>query len=609
MGMFVLNWPNPGISGRFWAPDCHIMSRNLAWAGVGEERWHHSLDIRGSIMRVLDLKRENLLADVTAGLTTALVTVPDGMASAILAGVSPIHGLYALMFGTPVAALTTSAQFMYVANTGALAVAVGSALAGISEAQLVESLIVLTVLVGLFQLLLGLLKLGTLLRFVSNAVLTGFMTGIAVLIILGQLGHLAGYESEVSNKVLQGIDLVLHPGRVHWQSLGTGLAAMAMILLVQRTRLAKFSMVLSMVGAALLVYLLGWTSVDLVADIASIPRGLPAPTLPDPGLVPGLLFPAMAVGIIGLVQGAGVSKTVPNPGGAYSDVSRDFAGKGVANLASGFFRGMPIGGTMSETAVNVSAGARSRWANIFSGLFIIAIVLLLGSLVGRFPLPAIAALLIVAGYEAIDREEVLDVWDIGRGPRLIMAATFLATLALPVQWAVLVGVVLSVLHHVYSASLDVQLVEMTLLEDGSFEERPAPAQLDGDRVTIVRAYGTSFFASMDTMERMLPSAEGAARAVVILNLRGRQSIGSSFVRVAERYAARLRTQGGKLMLSGVNEQVMRQLERTETTEDIPAEDIFMATSKVGASTRAAAAAAREWLLGEERPEATGTDAE
>lgn len=550
-----------------------------------------------TLFKFLDFKRENLPADITAGLTTALVTIPDGMASAILAGVSPIHGLYALMVGTPIAALTTSAQFMYVANTGALAVAVGSALLDRSGAELVQSLLVLTLLVGIVQLALGILRLGNLLRFVSNAVLTGFMTGISLLIILGQLGELTGYHSEQGNKVLKAADLLLHLDQIHLPSLAIGLITVAAILLIKRTRLARFNMVLAMVGTALLVWLLGWTAVPLVADVADIPHGLSLPTLPDLSLVPGLIFPAVAVSIIGLVQAAGVSKTVPNPDGNYSDVSRDFSGQGLANLASGFFGGMPIGGTMSETAVNVNAGARSRWAGIFSGLFIIVIVLAFSSVVERFAMPAIAALLVVAGYESIDFEEILDVWDIGLGPRLIMVITFVATMSLPVQYAVLVGVLLSVLHYVYNASLDIYLMEVVRLDSGLFEERPAPAELQSDQTLVLHLYGTAFFASMETLFEYLPATEQAERAIVILSLRGRRSIGSSFVRIVERYNERLRARGGKLMLSGVHDNVMAQLERTETTDDVPVEDIFLATPRMGESTLQALAAADAWRAG------------
>ena len=126
---------------------------------------------------------KTLNADLTAGLTTALVTIPDGLASAILAGVNPVQGLYSLMFGTPVAALTTGSQYMYVSNTGALAVAVGGVLAAYSQDDILMVLAVLTMLVGGFQFLLGLLRMGWIIRFVSHSVMVGFMTGIALLII------------------------------------------------------------------------------------------------------------------------------------------------------------------------------------------------------------------------------------------------------------------------------------------------------------------------------------------------------------------------------------------------------------------------------------------
>ena len=162
------------------------------------------------LSRLRRLSPTTLKADLSAGLTTALVAIPDGIASAILAGLNPIHGLYALMIGTPIAAMLASSHFMYVANTGALAVATGSALGEFSGEAKVQALIVLVVLVGLIQLALGLLRLGGLVRFVANAVLIGFMTGIAVRIILSQLGELNGYHAEGSNAVMRTLDWIAH---------------------------------------------------------------------------------------------------------------------------------------------------------------------------------------------------------------------------------------------------------------------------------------------------------------------------------------------------------------------------------------------------------------
>lgn len=544
---------------------------------------------------------KNLSADIPAGITTALVTIPDGLASAILAGVNPVHGLYALMFGTPIAALTLSSQYMYVANTGALAVAVGDALGEYQgTVQLTVALVTLTVMVGLFQLLLGVLKLGWITRYVSNAVLVGFMTGIAALIILGQIPNLTGFESQFSNKLMASIDTFLHPRSWDWPTVLVSVVTFALIYLLGRTRLAKFNMIFALFGATLLVGFLKMNSVDLIGDIAEIPEGFPLPKLPDPNLILSLIAPALAIGLVGLIQGAGVSKSVPNADGNYPDVSRDFTGQGLANTASGIFQGLPIGGTMSETAVNISSGAKTRLANLFSGLLIVLLVLLVGDLIELVAMPAVGVLLVVAGYGSIKFPEIEDVRDTGAGPRYVMVFTFLATLFLQIQYAVLMGVILSILIYLYRSSTDIRLVELIPEEDGAILEREAPTNLRENDVTILRIYGSLHFSGAAMLEETLPPAQDSNRAVVILQLRGLDNVGSTFIRVVERYAQLLLANGGKLYLTGVHPHVFKQLELTETTDTILEEDIYLEEEMLGSSTRKAIHSARTWLTDSEQ---------
>ena len=552
-------------------------------------------------MAVIKTIRKTAIADLTAGITTALVTIPDGMASAILAGVSPISGLYALMVGTPIAALTLSSQFMYVANTGALAVSVGDALGGYSGDLRLEALVVLTVLVGIFQLVLGILKLGWITNYVSNSVLTGFMTGIAFLIILGQVDEFTGAHSEYGNKILATFDIILHPSGIDWPTIAIGLVTLVLILLFNRTRFSKFSMVLGMIGASALVQILNLTSVELIQDIAEIPKGFPTPALPGLSLILGLIGPAMAVGLIGLIQAAGVSKSVPNTDGNFPDISRDFAGQGIANVSAGLFQGMPIGGTMGETSVNLSAGAKSRLANIFSGLLITVIVLLFGILIQLVAMPTIAILLIVAGFESIKFDQIEDVRDTGPGPRWTMIVTFVATMILTIQVAVAVGVVLSILIYLLRSAADLRLVELVKQDDGSILEQPAPETLRSNSITVLRLYGSTYFAAAANLADALPSHQDSERVVVILQLRNQSEVGSTFIRVVERYAQQLQETGGKLMLSGIHTRVLEQLEKTETTESINADDIFLAEDLLGSSTVRALDAAQKWM-DDETPE-------
>ena len=533
--------------------------------------------------RLRRLSPATLKADLAAGLTTALVAIPDGIASAILAGLNPIHGLYALMIGTPIAAMLASSHFMVVANTGALAVATGSALGEFSGADKVQALIVLVVLVGLIQLALGLLRLGGLVRFVANAVLIGFMTGIAVRIIMSQLGELNGYHAEGDNALTRTFDWIanLHLSDP-WSSV-IGLGTLALIVLLNRTRVSQLAMAIALVVATLVVALAGLDSVATLNDTALIPSGFPALSTPQWDVVATVFPAAAALAIIGLLQGAGVSKTIPNPDGSYPNLSRDFSAKGVANIASGLFTGMPVGGTMSETAVSLKAGARSRWAGIFAGGFIIFAVWLLADGVGYLAMPAIAALLVVAGIEAIKPARIGDVWHSGWEPRVIMLVTFIATLVLPVQQAVFIGVALSMLHYLYASSVDVRIVSLTPLDNGSFAEHPAPAQLQPGQTVVLAAYGSLHFAAAATLEKKLPSA--ASGAYVILRLRGVQRAGSTLVTVIEQYAHTLRRAGATLMLAEVNPLLHVQLIKTGTVAICGEERVFIAEEDVFAATR------------------------
>src|SRR5512141_2240352 len=243
-------------------------------------------------MDTIKPEKKQLTADLLAGLTFALVNIPQSMAHALLAVVNPVLGLYTLMLAIPVGALFTSATFMNVSTTSALAVAAGDTLINYPTETRGSVLVTLVLLIGIFQVVLGLLRLGWLTRFIPYSVMTGFMTGVAVLIILGQLGDFTGYYSSYSNKVLQSADLLLHRESIVWATLLTGLLTIGIVYGLNLTRLSKFSLVIALVIASTLAALLNQyagTDIKQVADIADIPRALPHFTLPETQLIVSLI--------------------------------------------------------------------------------------------------------------------------------------------------------------------------------------------------------------------------------------------------------------------------------------------------------------------------------
>jgi SulP family sulfate permease len=275
------------------------------------------------------------------------------------------------------------------------------------------------------------------------------------------------------------------------------------------------------------------------------------------------------------------------------DASIDFVAQGVANLMGGFFQGMPAGGSISRTATSISAGAKSRWANIFAGGVLGIVLLLFAGFAELVPMAGLAALLISIGIGVLRPDRIAKVWNTHAAERLAMVTTFVLTLLIPLHWAIFAGIGLTLLVYIYSSSTKVRLVQIVRSENGNFQEAAVPDQLPSHSVVALHAYGNAFFAAVYTLEAALPAPENAENSVVIFGLRGRESITSSAVAMLERYLRRLQARGNKLMLFGVEPSVRRALERTGLMQVIGEESVFAASASIGGSFQQAWAAAHK----------------
>ena len=539
--------------------------------------------------------RGSIYRDVVAGATLGAAQVGNAMAYTILAGVPPVHGLYASMVGTPVAALTASSQRMAVVPTAALCLAAGGALAALPPDQRSSGIVVLAVVTGVLMLVAGLLRAGSLVRFVSNAVMVGFMAGVATQIILGQLLALTGFSSAYENKVAKAADMVVNIHHIDVATTLVGAVTVALILAMRRTRLKLFAMATALVVVSVGVALLELPQVAVVGDIAPIPRGFPAPHLPDLALVPGLLLPALSLAIIGLVQGAGISRAVPNADDSVGDASRDFVSQGAGNIAGGLFGGGPIGGSVQATALNVGAGSRTRWSAVVAGVVVIVVVLAAAPLIQQVPLAVTAGILLVAAASALSPRAARDIWRADRLSAAVMLITFVLVLVVPLQYAVLAGAAISVLKYIYLASLDVRVVELTLGDDGRVREGEGPRTLHDAGVTVLDIYGSLFFAAAPKLKASLPAIGGARRAVVVLRMRGRGTLQGTTIAVIRDYAAELAASEGRLYLAGVGAEMEGQLRRTGLLDDLGPDAVVPSTDELYFACEVAQRRGREWL--------------
>ena len=556
-----------------------------------------------SWVRSVRPRRADLRSDLIAGLAGAIPSVPDGMASASLVGVNPAYGLYASVAGPVGGGLTSSTRMMVVTTTTAASLAAGSALASVPADQRDHALITLTLIAGAAMVLAGVLRLGRYVRFVSRSVMLGFLSGVSVNIIFGQLVDLLGSSTDQSLAITKAVDVLLHPGRIDVPTAVTGVAALLLLVGLDRTRFSLIASLVAVVVPTIAVILLGADSVAQVSDSGTIPSGLPPLVLPQlSDLSPTIILGALSVAAIVLVQGAGVAESAPNTTGPPTRANQDFIGQGVGNVASGFLHGIPVGGSVSATALNRTAGARSRWGAIWTGLWMLVILVALSGVVGQVATPTLAAVLIFVGVSSLRPREAIIVWRTGTTARVAMSATFLATLLLPVAAAVGAGLVVSLLLQLNRGALDVKLVRLVRDANGRIIESPAPTRLADHEVVVLSIYGSLLYAGARTLQTQLPDPADAVAPVVVLRLRGHTSLGSTFFAIGAAYAKQLEAVGGRLYLSGVDPLMVERFQRSHAIDLGDTVQVFEATEVLGESTGAALDDARAWVVAAAEPD-------
>lgn len=535
-------------------------------------------------------------ADAASGAVTGLFSIPEGMAYAAIAGFNPVAGLYAGVVPAIVGSLTSRTVLMVTTLTSAIALTSQSVLsdAGL-DPKSAGNIAMLTVLVGVVMLLMGVLRLGVVMSFVSNAVMTGFATGIALQIIVGVLKDATGYTPQGHNKLYQVGDWLVHVG--DWQGAATLVAVVTVVVWAATRavrRLESVALLVSMVVVSVGVAVAG-TDVELVRDIAHIPGALPSFTAPDLSALPDLLTGACSVALVALAQAAGISPSMPNPDGSRSDVDADFRSQGYANVLGGLFQALPSGGSMSRTGVAVSAGARTRWAGVISGVFLALVVLVCGSLAERIPMPVIGGLILVVGGELIwgKRRDIALVLRTSWMSSAAMILTFLATTQLPLQQAIVIGAVLSLLLYCAQAARQAKLIALTRAPDGAWHTGTPPKRLPAGEVTVLDYAGTSFFAELPQIESELPSVDEARDAVLVLVVRTLPDVPSSaVVKLLDRYARSLDKAGGRLILAGAQPALVRVLKSTGLSERL---GIVPSAPELLGPLTTAEAQGREWI--------------
>lgn len=547
-------------------------------------------------------------SDLTAGLTVAMVVVPQSMAYAAIAGVNPLYGLYTAIIPTIISALFGSYPFLITGPTNSIALITASVLLGyVDQANYVEYVMALSIMSGIFKLLIGLLNLGSISRYISNSVLVGFLTGAGVLIISGQTGNLFGVEIIRTNGIW-GIltSLISNIKMFHPHTLIVSLGSIALMLGIRKINPKLPAALFTVLIASLFVYLTNWgaQSVALVSS-SSLSSNLgfqfhiPQISLKD---FASLASPGAAIALFGLMEAVAISKSMSRMMDDRINPSKEMFGQGLGAIVGGFFHCMPSSSSPSRTVINVVNGAKTRYSAVISGLSVAVFLLLFSKLIGYVPLPALAAVVVVSSAGLIKFNLIKLTWQSHIQSRVVMVITFLSTLILPLEYAIYLGVLITILIFLGQSSR-INLTYFVENKNGQFDELPVDRiEKQNPQIAIVNVEGDLYFAAVEGLIDQIDLILETNLKVLILRFRRTHLLASTGIMALKQIIRSARKRGVEVLLCGLHDEIQEPLESAGILSTVGPSHIFRAGKQLFSSTQDALEKAKDIIKEESAQE-------
>lgn len=534
---------------------------------------------------ITNYRRDDLKGDLSAGLTVGVMLIPQGMAYAMIAGLPPIYGLYASTIPLLIYALLGTSRQLAVGPVAMVslltAAGVGALAEGGTEAYL-QMAILLALLVGGIQFLLGVFRLGFLVNFLSHPVISGFTSAAALIIGLSQLKHLLGIPLGRSHHIHEIlIEAGQRIGELHWPTFLIGLGGIGLILLVKKVSRAIPGPLLAVVFGILAVWLFGLSG-EGVKIVGTVPQGLPSFELPafSWGTTGALMPIALTIALVSFMESIAVAKAIQAKHKNYKVIpNQELIALGLANVGGSFFQAYPTTGGFSRTAVNDQAGARTGLAAIISAALILLTLLFLTPLFYYLPQAILASVIMVAVFGLIDIKEAVHLWHANRTDFLMLIVTFLATLSLGIEQGIGVGVVLSLVMVIFRTTRPHIAVLGKVPGTPYYRniERFEKVEQRPD-LLILRFDAQLYFANVnffkDTLAELV-QRKGKALKAVIINGESINNIDSSAAHALEEVTDDLHRQGIGLLFTGVKGPVRDAMARAHLTEKIGEENFYL----------------------------------
>lgn len=500
-------------------------------------------------------------ADFWAGLTGAVMVLPQGIAFALIAGLPPEFGLYSAIVVQLLAGLFGSSWHMVSGPTVALSIVIPGIIAPYAvpgSPQYIGLSLTVMMLVGIIQLSFGLFRLGSLVNFISHTVIIGFTAGAGFLIIMSQLPAFFGHSAERGLSLFERFsaigEMAMSP---HWPSLAVALVTLAVAIAVRRIRPRAPHMLLGMISGTLFGLAIG-ASDKGVAMLGALPSALPQFTLPDMPFqtLTNLLPSAFALALLGLIEAVSIARSIAIRSHQRIDGNQEFFGQGLSNIVGSCCSCYVGSGSFNRSAINYDSGAKTPVALVFTSAIIAVVLVFFPWLTRELPLPAMAATILLAGYNLFDFRHIRIIARTSRNELSIILVTFISTLFINLEFAIYAGVILSLVLYLQKTShpmvTEVDFSELINMPDAA----PVP-------IHVIRLDGSLFFGAVDHVQNRL-AAIGRNRQwqhLVIL-AEGVNIIDVAGIEMLLSQKLRLQKTGGDLYLIGVKPHLRRKLAKS-----------------------------------------------
>ena len=529
--------------------------------------------------------RATLKADFLAGLTGAVIVLPQGVAFALIAGLPPVYGLYSAMVPPIVAGMFGSSRHLISGPTTAISLVVFAAVSKFADpgsAKFIGLALTLTLLAGVYQLVLGLARMGALVNFISHSVVIGFTAGAAVLIATSQLKHFLGLHIPPGESFLhtwQDIYLQIGDINVYVTSVAGVTLVCLVLLMILRPRWP--GMLIAMVAGSLLAILFALTGIgkNAIAFVGELPAQLPPLSLPDLTLssLKQLGSASLAIAMLGLVEAVTIARSIATRSGQRIDGNQEFIGQGLANIVGSFFSSYASSGSFTRSGLNYSAGAVTPLSGIFAALCLAVIVLIAAPLAAHLPMPAMAAILLVVAWRLIDFHHIRTILATSKREAAVLLTTFFATLFVELEFAIYVGVLLSLVIYLMRTSRPgiVSRVPDPSTPSRHFVTHPSIPECP--QFKIVRVDGSLFFGAVDHVQEKLHHfrLRNPRQKHLLMIGNGINFIDISGAELLAQEAKRRRELGGGLYLSKIKDEVCAILKRGGFADQFGRENIFI----------------------------------